>query len=103
MKVYFDKDEYIAIHGAGNLIGTSTLVQSHLDRRGEGAEEVLRRLKIAEASNEKARQQMKRELEAGAIRFMTVTEKLIAHAHGHEDNEATHAARHCLAKRGIAL
>lgn len=80
-----------------------TLVQSHLDRRGEGVEEVLRRLKIAEASNEKARQQMKRELEAGAIRFMTVTEKLIAQARGHEDNEATHAARRCLAKRGIAL
>lgn len=103
MTTYFDKDEYIAIHGAGNLIGTSTLVQSHLDRRGEGVEEVLHRLKIAEASNEKARQQMKRELEAGAIRFMTVTEKLIAQARGHEDNEATHAARRCLAKRGIAL
>ena len=103
MTTYFDKDEYIAIHGAGNLIGTSTLVQSHLDRRGEGAEEVLRRLKIAEAANEKAREQMERELKAGTIRFMTVTEKLIAHAHGHEDNEATHAARRCLAKRGLML
>lgn len=101
MRIYFDKDEYIAVHGAGNLIGTSTLVQSHLDRRGEGAEEVLRRLKIAEASNEKAREQMERELKAGEIRFMTVTEKLIAQARGHEDNEATRAARRCLAKRGI--
>lgn len=103
MRIYFDKDQYIAIHGAGNLIGISMLVQSHLDRRGEGAEEVLRRLKTAEAANEKARQQMKRELEAGAIRLMTVTEKLIVQARGHEDNEATHAARRCLAKRGITL
>ena len=36
MKIYFNEDQYIAIHGAGNLIGTSTLVQSHLDRRGKG-------------------------------------------------------------------
>ena len=103
METYYNEDQYVAIHGAGNLIGTSTLVQSHLDRRGEGTEEVLRRLKIAEAANEKARQQMKRELKAGAIRFMTVTEKLIAQARGHEDNEATHAARRCLSKRGISL
>ncbi len=103
MKIYYNEDQYIAINGAGNLIGTSTLVQSHLDRRGEGAEEVLRRLKIAEEANEKAREQMRRELETGAIRFMTETEKLVVQARGHEDNEATHAARRCLAKRGITL
>lgn len=103
MKIYFDKDEYVAVHGAGNLIGTSTLVQSHMDRRGEGTEEVLRRLKIAESLNEKARLQMKQELNAGSIRFMTITERLRVIARGHEDNEATHAARRCLIKRGISL
>lgn len=103
MKVYFDKDEYIAVHGHGNLIGIGCLVQSHLDRRGEGPEEVLRRLDTAQAANRKAREQMERELKAGTIRFMTTEEKLIAQARGHEDNEATHAARRCLAKRGISL
>lgn len=101
MKIYFNEAEYIAVHGAGNLIGTSMLVQSHIDRNGEGSAEVLRQLKIAESLNANARERMRRELEAGTIRFMTPVEQIRVMAGGHPDNEATRAAIRCLAKRGI--
>ena len=40
-------------------------------------------------------------LAAGRVRPPTRTERLIARANGHEDNDATQAARRLLAKMGI--
>lgn len=103
MKTYYDEEQYLAMHGGGNLIGTSISIQSHIDRRGEAVQELTRQLDILEAKNREARELMKRELESGDIRFMTPKEKIIIQAAGHPDNESTAAARRCLAKRRAML
>lgn len=53
--------------------------------------------------NHKLRIEFREKVAAGVIIKETVIDSLIAAAHGHEDNEATWAARRCLKKRGIKL
>ena len=54
-------------------------------------------------TNYKLRIEFRKKVDSGEIYKDTVVDRLIASAHGHEDNEATWAARRCLLKRGIDI
>lgn len=48
------------------------------------------------------RQEFRQKVADGLIHKDTIIESLLRAANGHEDNEATHAARRALKKRGIS-
>ena len=54
-------------------------------------------------TNCKLRIEFRKKVDSGEIYKDTVVDRLIASARGHEDNEATWAARRCLLKRGIDI
>lgn len=56
---------------------------------------------LISAANSRLRAEYRAKVAAGEIEAPTLEDQLVEMANGHEDNEATHAARRCCAKRGI--
>ena len=99
------EDQYVLQHGGDVIIGTSCSMQSVHCRTMEQAvqmsDDLRRRLQTISAINSRLRAEYRAMVASGEIEAPTQEEQLIEVANGHEDNEATHAARRCCAKRGI--
>lgn len=95
------EDLFLASHGGGCVIGISIYLQSHISRRDEVENELYRVINPLCETNHRLRQEYRAKVESGEIVPSTISEQLIAAANGHEDNEATHAARRCCIKRGL--
>ena len=95
------EEEYILSHGGDAVIGNGIFLQSHIGRNGESVAELERRLDDILPERARLRREYGEKIRNGEIRDYTIEEKLKAAARGHEDNEATWAARRCCEKRGI--
>lgn len=97
--------QYILLNGGDDIIGQSIIYQSSHARRSvdlKDSEVFNQQLGKIVQKNSELRAEYWRKVDAGEIHNDTVVEQLFKNAGGHEDNESTHAARRCLAKRGIA-
>lgn len=100
------EEQYVLMNGGDDIIGQSIIYQSSHERRSvdlKDSEVFNKRLGEIVRINHKLRVEFRKKVASGEIHEDTVVERLIASARGHEDNEATWAARRCLQKRRIKL
>ena len=100
------EEQYVLMNGGDAIIGQSIIYQSsHASRSVDvkDIEDFNKRLGEIVGINHKLRVEFRKKVASEEIHEDTVVERLIASAHGHEDNEATWAARRCLQKRRINL
>lgn len=95
------EDQYVLNNGGDDIIGQSIFIQSHIARNDAPIEELNKKLGEICDKNNLLRAEFREKVESGEIHEDTIPEKLLSAARGHEDNEATHAARRCLQKRKI--
>lgn len=96
------EQEYVLSHGGDEIIGQGIFIQSHISRHGEGTVDLMKCIDKIMPVNSRLRREYWRLVSEGAVRPYTQAEILKMQAGGHEDNEATWAARRCCEKRGIA-
>lgn len=100
------EDLYVLMNGGDDIIGQSIIYQSSHEKRSvdlQDAERFNKMLGQIVETNHKLRVEFRKKVESGEIYKDSVVDCLIASARGHEDNEATWAARRCLKKRGINI
>lgn len=100
------EDLYVLMNGGDDIIGQSIIYQSSHESRItdlRDAEKFNKMLGEIVETNYKLRIEFRKKVDSGEIYKDTVVDRLIASARGHEDNEATWAARRCLLKRGIDI
>lgn len=100
------ESQYLASKGISNI--SDFMLDKTRIPHGETARQTAKRLKDTDkALNEhyskvaEARKEYKDKVNSGEIREPSTIERLLVSAKGHEDNEATKAARRALEKRGI--
>lgn len=100
------EEQYVLMNGGDAIIGQSIIYQSSHARRSVDVadiEDFNKKLGEIVETNHKLRAEFRDKVALGEIHKDTVQEELMNSARGHEDNEATWAARRCLKKRGISL
>ena len=105
-KEAMSESQYLASKGLSNI--SDFMLDKTKIPHGETARQTAKRLKDTDkALNEhyskvaEARKEYQDKVNSGEIRKPSTIERLMDVAHGHEDNEATKAARRALEKRGI--
>ena len=100
------EDLYVIMNGGDDIIGQSIIYQSSHEKRSVDLKDTERFNKMLGEiveTNHKLRVEFRKKVESGEIYKDSVVDCLITSARGHEDNEATWAARRCLLKRGINI
>lgn len=99
------EEQYVLQHDGDVIVGTSCSMQSvhcrTMEQAAQMSEELRVRMMDISATNSRLRAEYRAKVSSGEIEPPTIEERLVEQANGHEDNEATHAARRCCAKRGI--
>lgn len=99
------EEEYILTHGGDDIIGQTIIMQSSHSPHGlhcKDCEALNKHMGMIVERNYTLRQEFRQKVADGLIHKDTIIETLLMAANGHEDNEATHAARRALKKRGIS-
>lgn len=98
------EEEYILTHGGDDIIGQSIIYQSSHERMSAAEKDIdafNKELGKIVETNTRLRTEFREKVAQGEIHKDTPVEILLRASVGHEDNEATHAARRALRKRGI--
>lgn len=101
-----NEEQYVLMNGGDDIIGQSIIYQSSHASRNTDLQDIEKFNKMLGEiveTNHKLRIEFRKKVDSGEIYKDTVVDRLIASARGHEDNEATWAARRCLLKRRIDI
>lgn len=97
------EEQYVLMNGGDAIIGQSIIYQSSHASRSVDVKDIEgfnKKLGEIVETNQKLRAEFRDKVALGEIHKDTAQEQLMAAAHGHEDNEATWAARRCLKREG---
>ena len=98
------EEEYLSANGAPFMDGAEPALHKNI-KDDKNKQKNIKRVSEEMRKNNDRREELRKEyaekVANGEIRQPSRTEQLVATAKGHEDNEATQAARRLLAKRGV--